>query len=356
MGKVYALLLHFKDSESKMRKAAVDEDYAEAARVKLERDAVKEAALEALLEVEQKFIGHIEDIQQQDLSLSTIKDESFMSHRSNQGDRSHHSELVASPNRSYSNRNEISTIRHHSKHNESSIDQSVDDQFEDEEEDDDSNVPRAHPLAGVEHAEELPTPEDISKEVSSDLAQRVTDMFGEYRAQCFFSKNWQLREAAIAKMGLLLPELFDGGSSEVWSEMTNTLTLIISRSIDDKNVQVYQSTLILLDETLLACERAQLSQAKVTVLMSKVISDILSKLADSKQKVVDSAELCLLALAHSSCIDFASICNAATKKIKTADSKGGRTLKSRLQFIDNLISEFDVNVPWKRVVDFAKGT
>jgi hypothetical protein len=39
-----------------MRQASKDEDYAEAARVKLERDTAKETALRTLLEIELKFI------------------------------------------------------------------------------------------------------------------------------------------------------------------------------------------------------------------------------------------------------------------------------------------------------------
>jgi hypothetical protein len=164
-----------------------------------------------------------------------------------------------------------------------------------------------------------------------------------------------LREAALAKISLLLPELFSSVSADDCAGMANTLTQVISRSIDDKNVQVYQSALILLDESLLQFEWNEMSEAKVTLLLSKVMTELLSKLADSKQKVVDSAELSLLALAHSTCVDFDYICNVATKKVRTADSKGGRTVKARLQFLENLIAEFDEKVPWNRVIDFAKG-
>lgn len=164
-----------------------------------------------------------------------------------------------------------------------------------------------------------------------------------------------MRDAALTKISLLLPEHFSNVSADECADMANTLTQVVSRSIDDKNVQVYQSALILLDESLLQFERNEMPGTKVTLLLSKVVTDLLSKLADSKQKVVDSAELSLLTMAHSTCIDFACICNAATKKVRTADSKGGRTLKARLQFLENLIAEFDEKVPWNRVIDFAKG-
>jgi hypothetical protein len=65
--------------------------------------------------------------------------------------------------------------------------------IDEEDNDDDSNVPHAHPLAGIDHADELPAPEEISKDVASDLVQRVEDLIGEYRSKCLFSKASELR-------------------------------------------------------------------------------------------------------------------------------------------------------------------
>ena len=157
----------------------------------------------------------------------------------------------------------------------------------------------------------------------------------------------------MAKMSLIVPELFDM-TPEDCAEMTSTLSLVISRAIDDNNVQVYQSALILLDAMLIKCEQQELPQVKVSLLLPKIIADILSKLADGSRKVVESAELSLLAMAHSPCVDVSTISNAATKKIRTAESKGGRTVKARLQFLEHLIAEFNDQVPFRRVLDFAK--
>ncbi|KAL3789752.1 hypothetical protein HJC23_006745 [Cyclotella cryptica] len=346
MGTVYALLIIFKESEIKMREAAAQEEYVEAARFKSERDKIKDTALAALSEVEKKFIGQIND--EVNLSMSTIKDESFFSRKSTNSMQPFSDEKKdRTSNRmvSYSKHDDGSTDEENfdaRSHPTGCEDEVEDGKYDDDHDDNDdfSNASPSHPLAGVDNAEELPAPEEISKDISLDLVQ----------------KNWQLREAALAKMGLLLPQLFDVDSLDICSDMANTLTLVISRSIDDKNVQVYQSALILLDESLLQFERKEMPEAKVTLLLSKIIADLLSKLADSKQKVVDSAELSLLTLAHSTCIDFAYICNAATKKVRTADAKGGRTIKARLQFLENLIADFDERVPWNRVIDFAKAS
>jgi hypothetical protein len=165
-------------------------------------------------------------------------------------------------------------------------------------------------------------------------------------------QNWQLREAALAKMTLLTPSVCGGSSAEECAEI---LCNIVVRSIGDKNVQVYLAGLILLDESLLQFERSELPQTKITPLLSKIIIELLGKLAESKTKVVDSAELSLLSIAHSSCVDISYICNAGTKRVKSTDSKGGRTVKARLQFMDNLIAEFGDEVGWKRVLEFAIG-
>jgi len=80
LGKVYALLIAFKESEKQMKQAALDEDYVQASRLKAERDERRDAAKAALVEVEQQFAGNIENAA--NLSISTIKDQSFLSERS----------------------------------------------------------------------------------------------------------------------------------------------------------------------------------------------------------------------------------------------------------------------------------
>ena len=54
-------------------------------------------------------------------------------------------------------------------------------------------------------------------------------------------------------------------------------------------------------------------------------------------------------------MDNASIVSAATKRIRSKDSKGGRAVKARLHFLENLAAEFGDGVAWKRVIEFAKG-
>jgi hypothetical protein len=215
MGTVYALLIIFKESEKKMREAAVREEYAEAAHLKIERDAIKEAALEALAEVEKKFIGGPANIaivsrsasvasaagqidDEVNLSLSTIKDESFLSRKSansthqfsdDQSERTSNS--VVSKSKRDNRRADEENFDERSQPTGYDNDQDVDNHSDDGDDDNDdegSSISQFHPLAGVDNAEGLPAPEEISKDISSDLIQKVEELFGSYRTKCFFSK------------------------------------------------------------------------------------------------------------------------------------------------------------------------
>ena len=336
LGQVYALLIAFKESENQMKQAALEEDYVEASRLKVERDERRNAARAALTEVEQQFAVNVNTDNAANLSISTIKDRSFVSERSlhDKEDDDEHS-FHSDEDESYSS----------GAGKESSSE-------------DNSNSPRSgdsannyHPLAGVDGAEELPSPEDIT--LSTDLVHKVESLFGSYRAKCLFSKNWALREAALAKMTLMIPEICSAeleGDTDV-SEII--LSIIESSMIQDKNVQVNLSSLILLDEVLLQLETTR-NAISMTPQLTRILVDLFSKMADNSKKVADSAEISLLALAHSSSVDVSYVSMLATKRVRSKEAKGGRSVRARLQFLENLSAEFGVDVAWKKIIDFAK--
>ena len=137
---------------------------------------------------------------------------------------------------------------------------------------------------------------------------------------------------------------------------TEVLFSIIETSSADKNVQVYLSGLVLLDEVLRQLEqKGKKLNNNTTPLLSRILNDLLSKLADNSHKVADSAELSLLATAHSTTVDVAYVAQLATKRIRTKEAKGGRSVRARLEFLQNLSAEFGVDVMWKKSMDFAKG-
>jgi len=196
LGNVYALLIAFKDSEIQMKEAAAEEEYSLASKFKSERDSLRLQATSALDEVQQQFIGRIDE-----LSISTIKDESFMSQQL-------HSAKKTTPNKK-SSFLETSSIASRTTSSSSTEEESQSPNLSS------SNAsssqgqgPRLHPLSGIENAEELPCPEEIT-DASPDLVHKVEDLFQSYRTKCFFSKNWNLREAGkcMASFGLYVSYL-----------------------------------------------------------------------------------------------------------------------------------------------------
>ena len=177
----YARLILYKECDGDMRKAAISEEYAVASRLKIQRDIAKDEAMSSLHEVEEEFVGNMND-----LSLSTIKDESFMSQKSTRSIQhfcdSDQISVMGSPFKCNSSNHNESSIQEHNLHDFSN--QSSSDNLQD----DNSDVPHVHPLAGIENAEELPPPEDISKDISTDLIHKVEDLFGSYISKCLFSK------------------------------------------------------------------------------------------------------------------------------------------------------------------------
>ena len=49
------------------------------------------------------------------------------------------------------------------------------------------------------------------------------------------------------------------------------------------------------------------------------------------------------------------VAQLATKRVRTKEAKGGRAVRARLEFLQNLSAEFGVDIAWKKSIDFAKG-
>ena len=181
LGNVYALLCNLTESSSKMKEAAAEEEYSLAAKLKSERDFMREQATRALQEVEQQFLGKTVDEMAGDLSISTIKDESFLSQRSA---KKHTPKKSFLETRSIADDSSSSINCTESSRHSNSIES--------------SSQGRLHPLSGIDNAEELPAPEDIT-DSSPDLVHKVENIFQSYRTKCFYSKNWQLVSTIISR-------------------------------------------------------------------------------------------------------------------------------------------------------------
>lgn len=82
---------------------------------------------------------------------------------------------------------------------------------------------------------------------------------GEYVARAFYSRNWQLRDAALQ----YLAELVRGGNVSDRRELCRSLVRLVVRSLRDKVPNVFFSTLPLL-QALLATLAASASSREVS--------------------------------------------------------------------------------------------
>lgn len=208
-----------------------------------------------------------------------------------------------------------------------------------------------HPLEGVPGFQDLPIPEEIiDTRISSEVLMRIEAVLGLYRTKCFFSRNWSLRDAALTKLSLILYTNDIEGSAP-------TLCLILERAVNDCVVQVFLTGLLLLDECLAEFEKLKMPQKSVIPMVEKVAIALVGKLSDNKPKVSDGAASALLSLASSQCIGPTYIGNLALKAMRPQDSKAGRAVCARLKFLEKLIEEYgDEAVRTERVVHFIKSS
>ena len=365
--------------ESKMHKAAADEDYVEASSLKLQRDLARKNAMEILEEAE-RSIPHEDAPEQvqppfavpcqpQDIDSMPplhpielpspsntelirkceppspiILDTSFSAPRQSP-DRSNssHTSLAASTAAPL----QISKALHAQNIQDSTIvahtdrESSTSDPFE----------LGKHPLDGVPGFQDLPLPEDISDtRISSEVLSRVESVVGLYRTKCFFSRNWNLRDAVLTKLSLMLHSIDIEGSALA-------LCIILERAIHDCVVQVFLTGLIVLDECLSEFENLRLTSKTVIPIVEKITIALVGKLCDNKPKVSDGAATALLSFALSQCIGPVYIGIHALKNMRPQDAKAGRAVCARLKFLEKLVDEFgDEAFQPEKVINFIKNS
>eukprot|EP00878_Enallax_costatus_P018713 GHUV01019714.1.p1 GENE.GHUV01019714.1~~GHUV01019714.1.p1 ORF type:complete len:592 (+),score=256.35 GHUV01019714.1:204-1778(+) len=139
---------------------------------------------------------------------------------------------------------------------------------------------------------DLPPPELLSAGASKD-AEPVTDIAGEYVAAAFFSKNWQLRDAAAA----WLADLVANGRVNDQRELAKALVKLAVKGLKDKVPQVYNSSLGLLQALLTALGSGGGSR-DVYQAVETALPVLLERLSDNNPRLRDSARDALVALAQ----------------------------------------------------------
>ncbi|WIA42558.1 hypothetical protein OEZ86_008540 [Tetradesmus obliquus] len=144
---------------------------------------------------------------------------------------------------------------------------------------------------------DLPPPEPLTASSSSDAAP-VTEVAGEFVAAAFFSRNWQLRDAAAAWLADLVSNgRLSGGPGAERRELAKGLVRLAVRGLKDKVPQVYSSCLGLL-QALLTALAANGGSRDVYSAIESALPVLLERLADNNARLRDSARDALVALAQ----------------------------------------------------------
>ena len=100
---------------------------------------------------------------------------------------------------------------------------------------------------------------------SKDVADQngVTSLCGEYVTRCLFSRNWQLREAAITKIHMRLQEEYENEPGI--TSCIPALSTIVRVGVEDKIEKVLLNAVALLDDMLAASRRAKVGRGTIAV-------------------------------------------------------------------------------------------
>jgi hypothetical protein len=138
----------------------------------------------------------------------------------------------------------------------------------------------------VAGAADLPGPEPLSAAAAKDAGPLI-DLFGAYVAQCFYSRTWSLREAAVRKMALELPRIAASGAaspSALFAAGASVATLVTAR---DKIAHVFVAVATQLLPALLSA--ANLRRGEATGSIEGLMVGLVEKLGDNTPRVRDAA-------------------------------------------------------------------
>jgi hypothetical protein len=370
------------DSQNAMDKAAEEEDYLKASKLKAKRETSRVALLKVLENAEHAPDDEFQCIQNDfdvrrkldDLSLSTIR---------RVDDQDEPSVLTAITTRPLQNIQERQIVVDDDTDDKSifdhasPMDKSQSDNYsiahndEISQRDDysiDHNDAVPHPLDGVPGFEDLPIPEEVNKLIpscehvtnpsnsfssitSTDSINKIEALLGPYCTRCMLSKNWALREAALLKLSISIKDVVAKLKSDVetahnwWDVFSRGICVILERGMDDKIVQVFLTTLIVLDDSVEEFEAGQASQKGITSLLGNVIMNLIDRIADGNPKVAEGCETLLMSLALSSVVGPLYIGSKVMKLMSPSDSKAINSVPKRCYLLKALVEEFGNEAP-----------
>lgn len=209
-----------------------------------------------------------------------------------------------------------------------------------------SDSPRGQPvvpeaLDGVPNAAELPLPESFDDDAMTDAGIIATRaVLGEYRARCLLSKNWALREAALAKTRLLL---YAGH----WHNFEDLVHLcdIARLGVQDKITQVYITALALVVDITSKMDSIQpKSSINALSALEPLLVAIVAKLGENQPRLREKAVDTLSSLSHCSIIGPSRVAETVMNslEIRRPPHNRWRPIATRLEFLKRLALNFGV--------------
>ncbi|KAJ1451288.1 hypothetical protein M885DRAFT_530203 [Pelagophyceae sp. CCMP2097] len=197
-------------------------------------------------------------------------------------------------------------------------------------------------LSGVPNCEDLAAPEPLAAptHVEPSEVSAIGDLLGPYRLRCLFSKNWALREAALAKCRLMVLD----GALDGAPHALDRLCDIVRIGVSDKIAQVYLTALGLLEAL---CSSALMrARGKAPGLLDPAIKVLLAKLGENQPRLRDGALDALATLARCRSLGAAAVAHSAMKSLDakkhTAHNKW-RPIASRLTLLRRLVVDHGVS-------------
>ena len=196
-------------------------------------------------------------------------------------------------------------------------------------------------LEGVPNSIELPAPEPFQADMGSDIdVASISALFGDYLARCLFSKNWTLREAALAKARLLV----DAGNWEQIEDLER-LCDVARIGVHDKIAQVYLTSLALLDDAAHKLAACGFKRADAFPVLEPAIAAVVAKLGDNQPRLREKAVDALTSLAHCRVVGADRVAEKVMRSLERRcppHKNKWRPIATRLEFLKRLALDFGV--------------
>jgi len=370
--RVRTLFEGYKKFQTDMCIAATDEDYAEASRLKNKRDEARIVVMGSLKEAERFVLALVQEKNSTEKNFHRLEDLS-LSAITNGGSEDNSTTLTSMTGRSFprnqDNRPIICRQQSDVTNNNDSTSNYLNRGFNEIITPDEDGE---HPLEGIPDFMNLPLPEEIHKRngvistsntssdtnTSSDSITKMENIIGLYCTRCLLSKNWVLREAALMKASMILPEKIKELNQQEqsktdtfmgwWDSFSRGIYAILEKAIDDRIVQVFLTGLLLLDDCITGLEDLDLKQKDVISFLGNIVPNLINKLGDRNSKVVDGAETALTCLAMSKSIGPSYISMLVIKQ--PLKERNGKSLCGRVGFLRTIINEFGQEGPKVRKI------